>query len=288
MRKEKYAIFTMDVEAFADTECVNKARENLELDVLDGFDEYVNLLDKHDIKGTFFTVADLVPQMHQRIDGIVQNGHKLALHGVKHVATLDIDEQEFRKSLSEAKDSLGKMFNTEVVGFRAPFFSIDTNRLNILKELGFQYDSSHLGFSKARHTVQLDFKGYDQVHTGILKDRDFMEFSLCKDEILGMPYPVSGGGYIRLGNWPFMKSIVKRYIHKNDYYVFYLHPFELTKQKIPFFKNMKMRDRYYLQHGIKTYAKHIEQIIVMLKKEGYRFVTFEELAQIVSAEATCR
>ena len=40
----------MDVESFADTECVAKTNEAIDVDLLDGFDEYINLLDKYGIK----------------------------------------------------------------------------------------------------------------------------------------------------------------------------------------------------------------------------------------------
>ena len=80
MRKEKFAVFTMDVEAFGDTECVFNSKENLNVDLLDGLDEYVKILDKHNIKGTFFTVGELAPKIKDRLHKIIKNGHRLALH----------------------------------------------------------------------------------------------------------------------------------------------------------------------------------------------------------------
>ena len=35
----KYAVFTVDVEAFADTECISKSGADVEADMLDGLDE---------------------------------------------------------------------------------------------------------------------------------------------------------------------------------------------------------------------------------------------------------
>ena len=110
---------------------------------------------------------------------------------------------------------------------------------------------------------------------------DFFEFGISKQKIFGQPFPISGGGYVRLMNWEFMKSVIHQYITTNDYYVFYLHPFELTRQKIPLLKKLKSYDKYYLKAGIQTYGKHIEQLIKMLKTNGYEFVTFEELSLIL-------
>ena len=152
----------------------------------------------------------------------------------------------------------------------------------VLKELGFKYDSSHLGFLKARHTVKLSLKNFKEFSKGIFHDGNFFEFSMSKHKIFGKPYPISGGGYVRLCNWNFIKSVIKEYLQQNDYYVFYLHPFELTRQKIPYLKDLKPHDKYYLQYGISSYKKHIEQLIIMLKQQGYSFVTFEELTEILS------
>ena len=65
---------------------------------------------------------------------------------------------------------------------------------------------------------------------------------------------------------------------------FYLHPFELTKQKVPFLKELRSYDKFYIKQGIHTYSRRIERIIRMLKKSGYEFVTFEQLVQIMDAE----
>ena len=75
--------------------------------------------------------------------------------------------------------------------------------------------------------------------------------------------------------------LLRQHLRKNDYYVFYLHPFELTKQKVPFIKELKSYDKYYNKRGIRSYSKRIEKTIQMLKKHNYEFVTFEELMQIM-------
>lgn len=282
MLKKKYAVFTMDVESFTDTECVASSTENVDVDLLDGFDEFIRILDKYDIKSTLFTVGSLAPKMINKLKRCIKNGHKLALHSYKHIAPMDVTLETFKSEISKSKKLLTKLFDTEIVGFRAPYFSLDNKRLNILKELGFKYDSSHLGFLRARHTVTLDLKGFKEFSKDIFYDGDFFEFGMSKQKIFGKPYPISGGGYVRLSHWGFIKSVIKQYLKQNEYYVFYLHPFELTSQKIPFLKDLKPYDRYYLQYGINSFGKHIEQLILLLKKLGYNFVTFEELSEVLT------
>ena len=281
MSKTKYAVFTMDVETFADTECISNLHTEVNVDPLDGLEEYLSILDRHNIKSTLFTVGTLAPKIADRLRPHIENGHRLALHSYEHVAPMHVSPADFREQMARAKKQLSELFQTEIEGFRALCFSIDRERLSILKELGFKYDSSHLDFLKARHTVKLDLGNFKKLRDGIFCEDGFFEFALSKQKIFGQPYPISGGGYVRLSNWEFIKGIIRQYLRENDYYVFYLHPFELTRKKIPFFKNLKAYDQYYLQAGIASYGRHIEQIIHMLQKFGYTFVTFEQLTEIL-------
>ena len=82
-----------------------------------------------------------------------------------------------------------------------------------------------------------------------------------------------------------VKSLIWQYIRSNNYYVFYLHPFEFTQEKVPVLKDLKFYDNLYLKAGIGSYANKVEQIILMLKKCNYQFVTFEELAQIMNRDS---
>ncbi len=279
MSRKKYAVFTMDVEAFSDTECVAKSESKVDVDLLDGFDEYMKILDKHNIKSTLFTVGTLAPQIADRLKKNLENGHRLALHGHTHVAPMDVKKEIFRAEVGRAKKLLEEIFKTDVEGFRAPFFSLDNARLDILKELGFRYDSSRLNFSKARHTVELDMKDFNRISRNLFHNDGFFEFGLSKGKVFGKRFSISGGGYVRISNWTFVKTLIKMYLGKNDYYVFYLHPFELTRQEIPRIRGLKSYDRFYLKYGIEGYKKRIEKIISMLKKAGYEFVTFEELSE---------
>lgn len=284
MNQKKYAIFTMDVESFSDTECINASGIRVDIDIMDGFEEYLSILDRYDIKSTLFTVGDFAPQVADRIRPHLLRGHRLALHNYTHIAPMSIPVEQFREQLRQAKTSLGALFGMEVEGFRAPCFSMDKDRLNVLQELGFRYDSSHLDYAPARHTVKLDLQNFKQLRNGIFRNKDFYEFGLSKEKVFGKPFPISGGGYVRLSNWGFIRTLIQHYIHKNDYYVFYLHPFELTKKKLPVLKELKSYDKYYIKQGVQGYGKRVEQIIRMLKKDGYEFVTFEQLVQIMDRE----
>ena len=284
MKGKKYAVFTMDVESFADTDCISASGIRVDVDLMDGFDEYLAILDRHGIKSTLFTVGELAPRIADRLQPHIESGHALALHSYAHVAPMSVPLEQFREKTCRAKAWMRELFGVDVVGFRAPCFSMDKARLEVLQELGFRYDSSHLDYLPARHTVKLDLHNFRQLRQGVYRRNSFYEFGLAKEKIFGQPFPISGGGYVRLSNWGFIKTLIWHYIHRNDYYVFYLHPFELTRQKMPLFRELKSYDQFYLKKGIGAYRWRVEQIIRMLKKCGYEFVTFEQLVQIMDNE----
>lgn len=284
MNKRKYAVFTMDVEAFTDADCIRSAGIQVDTDLLDGFDTYIDLLDRYDIKSTLFTVGELAPKITDRLHRCISRGHRLALHNYEHVAPMSVPVEEFRQRTREAKERLSRLFDTEVQGFRAPCFSIDKARLDILQELGFRYDSSYLGSQVARHPVKLDLKGYEQLRKGVLHKDGFYEYELPKKRLLGIPMPISGGGYVRLFRWDVMKTLIKQYLKHSDYYVFYVHPFEMTNRKVPVLRELSAYENFYLSAGIRSYARKVEYIIQLLIYYGFEFVTFEELTNIMNRE----
>lgn len=279
--RKKYAVFTMDVESFTDTECVSNSGVNVKIDMLDGLDEYIKILEKYNIKATMFTVGKTVSKVKSQLSRYISNGHKIALHSYNHKAPMLMSNEHFKEETQSAKAFLEKTFNTEIKGYRAPCFSIDNAKIEILRKLGFKYDSSYLNCPQARHTVKVDLTKFRQMLKGAFHKKGFYEFCMSYENLFGHNFPISGGGYVRMAHWGVVKAAINHYIKNNDYYVFYLHPFELSRQKMPHINNLKFYDKLYLKMGIKSYPEKIEAIIKMLIKNGYTFVTFDELAEIM-------
>ena len=284
MKKKKYAVFTMDVETFADTECISSSGLQVDVDLMDGLEEYLKILDKHQIKSTLFTVGDLAPHIADQLRSCLRNGHRIALHSYSHIAPMNVPLEQFREKTLKAKTRLQELLGVKIEGFRAPCFSMDDDRLTALQEMDFSYDSSFLDYQPARHTVKMELPDFQPVRENVFRRGDFYEFGLSKEKVFGQPFPISGGGYVRLSNWGFIKTLIKYHIQHNNYYVFYLHPFELTRQKVPFLKELKSYDRFYIQQGIRSYGRRVERIIKMLKKENYEFVTFEQMVHLMNQE----
>ena len=271
----KYAVFTMDVEAFCDTECLkNKGLENYN-QMFDGITNYMALLERYDIKADFFVVANIADQIKDTLKKAVSKGHRIAIHGLSHTAPMLLSKEQFKEDILAAKYKLEKMFDTEVIGHRAPCFSIDDDRIDGLKEIVIRYDSSYLNNPITYYYGNVNIKKFKSIKKGLYKKDNLLEFSLPKYNNI----PMGGGGYIRLLPWSFMKGKLSKFLDNNEIYIFYLHPFEVSNVELPKrIKRLRLYDKFYLKHNKgHRYLEKIEKIINMLIDKGFIFTTFEDL-----------
>lgn len=273
----KIAFMTIDVESLFDSELL---KDRLKYDPKYSYEcylkDYIDLLDKYNINGTLFILESSINETKDIIKYAISHGHEIALHGKNHTSPFEISDEDFKKEIKDVKERLEKEFNIEIKGYRAPCFGIDENKIKIIKELGFKYDSSNLDFHLAKKSGKINLDSYNKDYQYISSKDGFYEFSLAKVKAYSGHMPVSGGGYIRLVPWFVMKYYIKKFFKNADSYVFYCHPFEIGKGKIPSFKNLNWKEKLYLKIGRKSYLKKIEYIIKLLNKKGFEFKAMKE------------
>ena len=273
----KIAFMTIDVESLFDSELL---KDRLKYDPKYSYEcylkDYIDLLDKYNIKGTLFILESSLDETKDIIKYAISHGHEIALHGKNHTSPFEISDEDFKKEIKDVKERLEKEFNIEIKGYRAPCFGIDENKIKIIKDLGFKYDSSNLDFHLAKKSGKINLDSYNKDYQYISSKDGFYEFSLAKVKAYSGHMPVSGGGYIRLVPWFVMKYYIKKFFKNADSYVFYCHPFEIGKGKIPSFKNLNWKEKLYLKIGRKSYLKKIEYIIKLLNKKGFEFKAMKE------------
>ncbi len=277
-KQQKFAVFTMDLESLSDTGCIRESNLQLTEDMLDGLDEYISILDKYNIKATLFAMCDAAESIREKLSSYLHNGHDLALHGNEHTAPIQLNNEDFRRSIQAAKEKMEHLFHVPIRGYRAPFFGLDNERLEILADLGFRYDSSKFDFPNRVFAANIDMSKFSRITDHVFQRDKFFEFAIPCQDFMGMHIPICGGGYARMSNWTFFVSILHQYLAHSNYYVFYLHPFEVSREKMPPTPHLKSRDQYYLRAGIRSFPHKIELIIRMLKKCGYEFITFDQLS----------
>ena len=97
------------------------------------------------IKATFFVLGWIAERYPGLVKRIQEEGHEIACHGYAHKLIYTQSKEEFRQDIRKAKAILEDITGSEVIGYRAPSYSI-TNKsqwaFEVLVEEGFKYDSS--------------------------------------------------------------------------------------------------------------------------------------------------
>jgi len=210
-------------------------------------DRILALLDQRGICATFFALGWIGERYPAMIRRIVAQGHELASHGYAHLRAFDQRPDDFKDDITRSKRLLEDLSGAEVLGYRAPSFSIDSRNLwtmDVLRQAGYRYSSSiypiqhdHYGMP---HAPRFSFYPFGQ--DGLL------ELPITTVRLFRKNLPAGGGGYFRF--WPYAVSrwLLKR-VNEHDAQsgIFYFHPWELDPgQPRQIGVSMKTRFRHYL------------------------------------------
>ncbi len=284
MGNPKYAVMSMDIEDWYHLNYfLGKAPRDFSM--LDGFSNYVELLNKHEIKTTFFVLSELADQLREEIKYAVSCGHEIACHGKTHVRPLDMEPSEFKAEIIQAKAELEDLIGKEVIGYRAPCYGIDDERYAIVKEVGFKYSSSRMDVPNHPLYGKIDLSDYSQPIKGIYYKDGFAEFSLSTRPVMGKHIAVSGGGWIRILPWNmFMKPLIKSYLDSAEIYSLYIHPFEFSDRKMPAVDGTGILTDIRARTGLGKVDKRVEDLISMLSENSFEFSTFVKVHSVLTEE----
>jgi polysaccharide deacetylase family protein (PEP-CTERM system associated) len=155
-------------------------------------------LARHQVRATFFIVADVAERFRQLIRDIHRAGHEVASHGWDHQRLHRLTPASFREDLRRSKDSLEDITGEAVLGFRAPTFSLmacTSWAVDILAASGIQYDSSIFPVRHDRYGVPRAPRTPFRLSSG---GQEVLEIPPLTWRLLGCNIPVGGGGYFRL------------------------------------------------------------------------------------------
>lgn len=277
----KTAFFTMDVESFNEISCL-KEKPRAEYDnirIEHAIDDYLDLLDKYNIKATLFVLCSSLEASKEYLFRAANSGHEIALHGLTHDIPSALNGEELKKQLAAGKTLLERELKTEVIGYRAPCFAVTDDIINVISQLGFKYDSSRLDIKMSYYRDNADFDGFETVCEGILKNGNFYEIAPCKAKTVCGTMNVSGGAYLRLAPQTIVQGGVKKFLKTSDYYMFYCHPADIFQDELPRLKGISPFQAYFVKAGRKKFLRRVENIIKMLIDNGYTFSTMRDFVK---------
>jgi polysaccharide deacetylase family protein (PEP-CTERM system associated) len=193
----------------------------------------LDLFNEFKVNATFFTVGYIAEKHPELIEEVVSKGHEIASHGYSHPNVKDMSIMEFESDLTKSIEILRKVSGQKVMGFRAPYFSINKHNFwafdVIRKHL--RYDSSvvpvkfHYGLSEApRHVYRMSQKNP-------LREDSESKFIEVPITTLRLPIignlPVGGGHYMRFLPFTILKSGIKKFNRAGFPAIFYIHPKDL-------------------------------------------------------------
>lgn len=276
----KYAVLSMDIEDWYHLDYLPGKACDRTYSMLDGLDAYQQLLEVHRICSSYFVLGEVVQPLKKTLQQISERGHDIGTHGRGHVRPLTMDRGTFESEVRSCKHELEDVLGRPVLGYRAPCFSLDRERLDILVKVGFKYDSSRILFGEHPLYGKLDVAGFQERLPGIYSRGDFFEFEISTLHFAGRQIPVSGGGYLRIFPWAVMKRLLNRYLARQHLYVLYIHPFETSSRPNPVMpQGVSRSSRFRFSLGRGSVFKKLGALITMLKANGFEFTTFSALRE---------
>lgn len=220
--------------------------DSLEHRVEQNLEKVLELFSESDTKATFFTLGWIAERHPKIIKKIVSQGHELASHGYGHQRVSDLSREEFRVDITKAKKILEDTSGKEILGYRAPSYSIGKDNiwaLEVLAETGHSYSSSI-------YPIQHDHYGYPEAPRFTFRDQKtgLIEVPISTVQFMNRMFPVGGGGFFRFYPYQLSRWAINRVNEvENESTVFYFHPWELDPgQPRQVNISAKTRFRHYL------------------------------------------
>jgi len=232
----------------------------------------LNLFDEIGIKATFFVVADVVENYPGLVEEIADRGHEIECHGLHHECAIHPEtkaarftREEYRERIAEAKRILEDASGQEITGFRAPNAYVGGWMLDVLEDLGFEYDSSVARSSLYNKTdANLDGVGttpYTPARGSLVPgdEQRILEFPWPYYDLNVAKLPSGGGPVIRLLGYHIVERGIQQSLQRG-HTIFYFHPIDIARESFPREGNLKKRPAYWLGKG-KTAERRIKKVL---------------------------
>jgi polysaccharide deacetylase family protein (PEP-CTERM system associated) len=224
-------------------------------------DAILEMFDEADVKATFFTLGWVAQRHPALLHRITEAGHELASHGWDHARVYTMDKTSFAADLEKSRKVIEDVSGVQVIGYRAPSFSIDQRTpwaYMALAEQGYTYSSSvapithdHYGW---RDAPRFAFRP--------LPWSELLEIPVTTAEFAGRRLAAGGGGFFRVLPYAFSRWAIRQ-VNNRDCRpaVFYFHPWEIDPQQ-PRITTASMRSKLRHYTNLDVMAEKLRQLVM--------------------------
>ncbi|MHC4761894.1 MAG: polysaccharide deacetylase family protein [Planctomycetota bacterium] len=235
----------------------------------------LSVLEEHQIRATFFVVADIVNNYPRIVEALRDSNHEIGCHGLHHNCAIDsktkaalVPKEQWRSDLALSKEILEKTFGREVCGYRAPGAYFAEWMVPILEELNFKYDSS-ISCNSLYNKTDMRLEALSSTPYWLRnKERESKILELPWSTLKIFKFILPGGGafFFRVFGLTFFKILLSRNLRHGDA-MFYFHALDIVQEKFPL-ANFRSRPFYWVNKGEKTLRrlerlfKHFDNLFV--------------------------
>lgn len=224
-------------------------------------EKVLKLLQEFNAKATFFVLGYVAEKEPGLIKEISAEGHEIASHGYYHQRIFELGRESFQADLQKSINVISGITGYQVLGFRAPEWSMRANTLwalDIMRESGILYDSSIVpltgmgirGFKKFPHKIKTPHG-------------DIYEFPLTTARLFWENLPFTGGLSLRIAPYFYALSKMKRINRQGEPCIAYMHPWEFDTAKPAI--DLSLRRRFMHYFNIRSTPEKIRGLLKNLK-----------------------
>lgn len=193
----------------------------------------LDLFARFGVRATFFTVGEVARDHPDLLRELVAAGHEIACHTMTHPNLWRLTPDDLRDELEQYRAAVEQAVpGVNVLGFRAPMFSIDRRTawaLGVLRDGGFRYDSSVVpAWTPAYGVAGAPLGVYHaslQDPGRVDSEHGLLELPLTACAFGPLRVPTAGGVYLRLYPFGLFRALLRRAARTRPL-VLYVHPWE--------------------------------------------------------------
>jgi polysaccharide deacetylase family protein (PEP-CTERM system associated) len=236
------------------------------------FRRLLEMLAAHQVRATCFFLGWIAEKFPALVREAKAAGHEIASHGYSHVLIYSQTEKEFYEDVRRAKGIIEDLAGAEVLGYRAPGFSIVASTpwaLDRLAAAGYRYDASVFPGSRGHGGMPGAEMGPHRVRTA---GGEIVEVPVTLARVLGRRVCFFGGGYFRLFPYGVVRRMARRVKKEGRPVVWYIHPRDIDAEQPRLAMSGLRRFKSYV--NLRGAAGKLERLLA----DG-RFVTCGELVK---------